>query len=983
MPEELRRTNCKSCHKTRMKNNLIKLLMLVAFASLWAVQPVEAAGPIGCDRGWACDNNGNVYWTVDQCQALSSAGIGIMRMGARLPSNLAADMWTNGSPNLATYDTVVNNLRAQGITIVMLINGESYHNANNYDVNANANETNSLANGDNAYVDSFVTNAVLPLVAHFHDRVKVYEIWNEEAASATYVYPSCYSWMMTKSWQAVHETLGYSDCLVITSDGSDGTVSCGTYVTSMFQEGNGSVVNSFLSNRNLYGVYPMDGYGQHLYIDGWELAPSADIQNCISNYHGFYAAYEGSGTTKGTWVTEFGWDANYLQQRNSTWSWAKCLSVQASNLTTSFNVFNTQGAGSYVKFASWFNWQDGSVGDFGLHDTSGNPTPAYTNFNNEAHYEGRTAIDNGGIDANILSYYTSNGGQQVLGNPYDNGGGAYVHTWSGGNAQDFTGGSHLRLVLMESTAMGVFQINDVHGLWDYYLTNNGVTAYGYPGDDEYTYGTGTRQDFANGYLTWASGSGILWTSDPRPNAAPGGLTATAYSGSQINLAWVNYAGNQNAVWVERSLDNVTFAQIASLAGTATSYSNTGLLGSTTYYYRVRGANNGNPGPASNVANATTQAGVPWPPTGLVCVARNSYVQMSWSAPSSGTPPASYNVKRSSISGGPYATVGTSATTNYNDTTAVNGSTYYYVVSAVNSYGESANSSEAAATPSATALPAPWLDQDIGNNVQVPGSASYSGGTFTVKGSGDDIWNQSDDFNYSYQPASGDVTIIARVATQQNTDPWAKAGVMLRETMAANSVHAMVVITPGNGVSLQWRTTTGGSTTMQQQTGVAAPYWVKLVRSGNSISGYGSANGVAWTQIGTNVTFTMASSYYVGLPVTAHVSPTQVLNTSTFDNVSVANTLPSAPTGLTATAQAQRGKIKLSWAQSTSPNITTNNVYRSTTNGGPYTLVGSIAATTTYMDSGLTSGTTYYYVVTAVDGNGVESPYSNQASATSK
>jgi hypothetical protein len=683
------------------------------------------------------------------------------------------------------------------------------------------------------------------------------------------------------------------------------------------------------------------------------------------------------------YITEFGWDANYLQQRNSTWSWAQCLSVQAQNLTEAFNEMNTQGPNSFVKFASWFNWQDGSVGDFGLHDTSGNTTPAYTNFNAEAHYEGRTAINNGGIDTNVLNYFNNNGGQPVLGSPYDNGGGAYVHAWTGGNAQDYNGGSHLKLALMESTAMGVFQVNDIHGLWDYYLTNNGVTAYGYPGDDEYTSGSGTRQDFANGYLTWNPTTGIVWTALPRPNAAPSGLTATAISGSQINLSWANQATNQTAVWVERSLDNATFLQVASLAGTATSYSDSGLLGSTLFYYRVRGVNNGNPGPASNVASATTQPGVPWPPTGLGCIPRSNYVQISWCAPSRGTPPTSYYVNRSSTSGGPYTTVGNPTTTNYNDNTVSDGYTYYYVVSAVNSYGQSANSSEAAATPSATALPVPWMDQDIGSNVQIPGSASYSAGTFTVSGSGDDIWNQSDNFHYCYQPASGDVTIIARVATQQNTDPWAKAGVMIRESLAGNSVHVMMIMSPGNGANFQWRPTTGASTSMQQQTGVAAPYWVKLVRSGNTFSGYRSPDGVTWTQVGTNVTFTMASSYYVGLPVTAHVYPTQVLNTSTFDNVSVVNTLPAAPTGLTATASYQHGKIKLAWTQSTSPNITTNRVYRSTTSGGPYTLVTSIAATTSYTDSGLTTGKTYYYVVTAVDSNGVESPGSNEAHATAR
>ena len=92
--------------------------------------------------------------------------------------------------------------------------------------------------------------------------------------------------------------------------------------------------------------------------------------------------------------------------------------------------------------------------------------------------------------------------------------------------------------------------------------------------------------------------------------------------------------------------------------------------------------------------------------------------------------------------------------------------------------------------------------------------------------------------------------------------------------------------------------------------------------------------------------------------------------------------PSAPTGLTATALKQHGKIKLNWTQSVSPNIANNKVYRSTSSGGPYSLVTTLTATTTYTDSGLNSGAIYYYVVTAVNSNNMESPYSNQASAKS-
>jgi acid phosphatase type 7 len=96
----------------------------------------------------------------------------------------------------------------------------------------------------------------------------------------------------------------------------------------------------------------------------------------------------------------------------------------------------------------------------------------------------------------------------------------------------------------------------------------------------------------------------------------------------------------------------------------------------------------------------------------------------------------------------------------------------------------------------------------------------------------------------------------------------------------------------------------------------------------------------------------------------------------------AATAPDAPTNLVA-SQSGKKKIALTWTQSASPNIATNKVYRSTVNGGPYSLIASIPAATSYQNSGLTSGTTYYYRVTAVNSSGLESPQSNQASATAR
>jgi VCBS repeat-containing protein len=167
------------------------------------------------------------------------------------------------------------------------------------------------------------------------------------------------------------------------------------------------------------------------------------------------------------------------------------------------------------------------------------------------------------------------------------------------------------------------------------------------------------------------------------------------------------------------------------------------------------------------------------------------------------------------------------------------------------------------TPSSS-WPSPWVTQDIGN-VGVAGSASYSNNTFIVKGSGADIWGTADSFRYVYRPLSGNNEIIARVVDVQNTDPWAKAGLMIRETLAPDSRHASIYVTPGNGVAFQRRTNTGGISTHTPGSSATAPRWVRLSRNENTFKAYESADGLSWTLVGTDV-INMASSVYVGLAV---------------------------------------------------------------------------------------------------------------------
>jgi hypothetical protein len=187
------------------------------------------------------------------------------------------------------------------------------------------------------------------------------------------------------------------------------------------------------------------------------------------------------------------------------------------------------------------------------------------------------------------------------------------------------------------------------------------------------------------------------------------------------------------------------------------------------------------------------------------------------------------------------------------------------------------------------LPAGWTDRDIGMPA-LAGSASSNGGTFTVSGSGADIWGSSDRFNYVSRAVRGDITITARVASQENTSSWAKSGVAIRESTAANAAHVSLYVTPGHGVNMQYRSARGASSVqLAQIAGVAAPYWVRVQRSANSFTGFASADGVNWTQVGS-IAVTLASSATAGLAVTAHDNT--VLNTSSFDQVSIAGSLPA-------------------------------------------------------------------------------------------
>ena len=178
-----------------------------------------------------------------------------------------------------------------------------------------------------------------------------------------------------------------------------------------------------------------------------------------------------------------------------------------------------------------------------------------------------------------------------------------------------------------------------------------------------------------------------------PPAAPTGLTPTAVSSNQINLSWTASTGANSYDVLGATVDSGPYSAVAT-GLTTTSYSNTGLSGSTTYYYVVSAWNNGGESPYSAQTNATLLS-APAAPTGLTATALStSQIALSWNASSGAT---SYNAKRATNSGGPYTTIANPSTTNYTDTGLASTTTYYYVVSALSGGGESTNSTEASAT----------------------------------------------------------------------------------------------------------------------------------------------------------------------------------------------------------------------------------------------------------------------------------------------
>ena len=176
----------------------------------------------------------------------------------------------------------------------------------------------------------------------------------------------------------------------------------------------------------------------------------------------------------------------------------------------------------------------------------------------------------------------------------------------------------------------------------------------------------------------------------------------------------------------------------------------------------------------------------------------------------------------------------------------------------------------------TSWPSEWRSQDVGD-VGAAGSSQLVGTRLVVRGSGADVWGTADEFHFAHTSISGDFELTAYVSHVDDLDRWTKAGLMVRDGVAADARHAFLLATPRTerGVAFQRRPVTGGSSVHTAGPATAPPVWLQLTRRGDFVTAAVRASDTeAWTQIGEQRFSGLPLAVNVGFAVSSHVDGVQ-------------------------------------------------------------------------------------------------------------
>lgn len=368
---------------------------------------------------------------------IADTGAAFVRLNFVLgPWNSPGDASTHaGRTWFQAYDAIVDGLLREGVDIYGLIGSESTSRPDVGDRFRSATPNPDAENWLREYASNFRA-----IVAHFADRVTVFESFNEpndwHGGSSAWLHPYWFARLLRDVYKAVKIDAGLHVTLVsgplfthdLPTGGDNGT----SYLDQTYRQGRLS--QGWEEFQDDHGTYPLDDIGYHLYVaERRDVTPDA-IEDVYARYlsaiWGVISRYEGTLTEKGLHVSEYGWKSDFGED------W------QARNLQVGFRLLRDH---PHIKSASWFCLQDFPGSAYGLYRT-GSLTPsnrkqAFAAFQALC-AEGAPSVQVG-YDASgrpypaIIEAYQRNGGKEQLGVPFDNGGGVFVHRWGNGAVQDF------------------------------------------------------------------------------------------------------------------------------------------------------------------------------------------------------------------------------------------------------------------------------------------------------------------------------------------------------------------------------------------------------------------------------------------------------------------------------------------------------------------------------------------------------------------
>ncbi len=392
-----------------------------------------------------------------------------------------------------------------------------------------------------------------------------------------------------------------------------------------------------------------------------------------------------------------------------------------------------------------------------------------------------------------------------------------------------------------------------------------------------------------------------------------------------------------------------------------------ISGGSTVDFILSGGGGGASKISARIYQLTTGILKPPAPTGLFARGINEQVNLTWTASTGAT---SYSIKRSTTGGEPYTTIATGVTsTTYADAGLTNGSQYYYVVSASNSAGEGADSAQASATPENVLADVRADYQGAATNGQT--TASFGGGSGLPDTNGAGHWN--------YYVLSGGTTPVAMTWNWSHFSGSYQGGGNSWGTVTNHGIWDGV--TPGP-TELAWHHGAGTPAVIRWTAGESEAGTVRI--TGALVPGNVS---FAIKVDGVPLTLTGNSFDFADVPVSNGSNIDFILTGSDGGGgaskisakilqLSTGTLPPPPPSGLV--ARGVNGQVNLNWTASVGS--TAYNVKRSLTDGGAYAVIASGLTETSYADTDLTNGITYYYVVSAANDVG-ESGNSAQAAAT--